>query len=116
MQVTEHDVGTVTVINVSGRLTLAENPGHIKETVNKLVAQGRKHIVLNMAGVTYVDSSWLGELVACHLSAVRGGSVIKLANAGGRLENLLMLTRLMTVLEVHDSEASAISSFANLPV
>ncbi len=111
MQVTERLVGTVAVVSVSGRLTLADNPGRVKDTVHTLVSQGHKQIVLNMAEVTYVDSSWLGELVACHLSAARGGSVVKLANAGGRLENLLMLTRLGTVLEAHDSEAEAVGSF-----
>ena len=116
MRISERDVGPVKVIEVSGRLTLTENPGRIKDKVTSLVFDGQKSIVLNMAEVSYVDSSWLGELVACHLAAVRGGSVVKLANAGGRLENLLHLTRLSTVIETHPSEAAAIESFAKAEV
>jgi anti-sigma B factor antagonist len=116
MRITERDAGAVKVVEVSGRLTLTENPGRIKERVHALVFDGQKHIVLNMAGVSYVDSSWLGELVACHLAAVRGGSIVKLAAVGPRLGNLLQLTRLNTVIETHETEAEALESFANAPV
>lgn len=116
MRITERDVGAVKVIDVVGRLTLTENPGRIKDRVHSLVFDGQKAIVLNMAEVTYVDSSWLGELVACHLAAVRGGSVVKLATVGNKLQNLLTLTRLNTVIETHVSEAAAIESFAKAGV
>ncbi|MGQ0732756.1 MAG: STAS domain-containing protein [Acidobacteriota bacterium] len=112
MRISERRVGEVTVVDVAGRLTLNEGLGRVKDVVQRLVSAQTRHIVLNMAAVGYVDSSWLGELVSCHLSAVRGGSVIKLSNPGEKLEHLLTLTRLNTVLEVHGSEAAAIESFA----
>ena len=115
MQITERDVGPVKVLDVAGRLTLSDSPGRIKDRVTALVFDGQRFIVLNMAQVSYVDSSWLGELVACHLAAVRGGSVLKLANAGGRLDNLLHLTRLGTVIESHPSEEAALASFPSVP-
>lgn len=111
MRISERNVGGVVVVDISGKLTLTDSPGRIKEKVTSLVFQGEKQIVLNMADVTYVDSSGLGELVACHLTAVKGGSTMKLANAGGRMQDLLVLTKLLTIFESHPSEAEAINSF-----
>ena len=111
MRINDRDVGDVAVVDVAGKLTLTDGPGRVKEVISRLVTAGRKHIVLNLAAVTYVDSSGLGELVACHLTAERGGSVIKLANAGYRMQDLLVLTKLLTVFESHRSEAAAIQSF-----
>jgi anti-sigma B factor antagonist len=116
MRITERRVGDVTVLAVSGRLTLTDAPGRVKETVKRLVGEGQKQIVLNMAEVTYVDSSGLGELVAAYLSATRGGGTVKLANAGHRTQDLLVLTKLLTVFESHDSESAAIESFAGAHV
>jgi anti-sigma B factor antagonist len=112
MRIGERRIGEVTVLEISGKLTVNDSPGRVKDKVTSLVFQGHKHIVLNMADVTYVDSSGLGELVACHLTAARGGSAIKLANAGGRMQDLLVLTKLLTLFESHPDEASAIDSFA----
>jgi anti-anti-sigma factor len=116
MRISERDVGPVKVIEISGRLTLTDNPGRIKDKVHSLVFDGQKYIVLNLSDVSYVDSSWLVELVACHLAAVRGGSVVKLAHAGGRLDHLLHLTRLGTVIESHPTEEAAIASFPRVEV
>jgi anti-sigma B factor antagonist len=115
MRISERDVGPVKVIEISGRLTLTDNPGRIKDKVHSLVFDGQKYIVLNLSDVSYVDSSWLGELVACHLAAVRGGSVVKLAHAG-QLDHLLHLTRLGTVIESHPTEKAAIDSFPKAEV
>jgi anti-sigma B factor antagonist len=112
MRIGERRVGDVTVVDVSGRLTVNDGPGRMKDKITSLVFQGHKQIVLNMAKVTYVDSSGLGELVACHLSAARGGSLIKIANAGNRTQDLLVLTKLVTLFDSHPSEAAAIESFA----
>jgi anti-sigma B factor antagonist len=114
MRIAERRLRDVTVLDVSGKLTVTDNPGHVKDKVTSLVYQGQKQIVLNLADVSYVDSSGLGELVACYLSAARGGSTIKLANAGGRMQDLLVLTKLLTIFESHTSEAAAIDSFAGV--
>ena len=116
MRISERQVGDVTVVDLTGKLTLTDSPGLIKDKISNLVYQGRKNIVLNLADITYVDSSGLGELVACYLTAERGGSTVKLANAGYRMQDLLVLTKLLTVFESHRSEAAAIQSFSRLRV
>lgn len=112
MRIGERRIGDVTILDVAGKMTVNDGPGRVKDKVSSLVFQGQKRIVLNLADVTYVDSSGLGELVACHLSAVKAGSVIKLANMGSRMQDLLVLTKLLTLFEAHTSEASAIESFS----
>jgi anti-sigma B factor antagonist len=112
MRISERHVGDVTVLDLVGKLTLTDGPGRVKDKVTSLVYQGHRQIVLNLAEVTYVDSSGLGELVACHLTAERSAGCIKLANAGYRMQDLLVLTKLLTIFESHRSEAAALESFA----
>jgi anti-sigma B factor antagonist len=112
MRITEHQAGSVTVLRVTGRLTLSEGAGRVKEKLGSVLAEGHRHVVLNMGGVTYVDSSWLGELVASHKAAVDHGAIVRLATAGPRLQQLIELTKLDSVFDIHDTEAAAIESFA----
>lgn len=114
MELAERKVGGVTVIDVSGRIVSTDNPGRLKERVTGLVQQGNKHILLNLANVNYVDSSGLGELVACHGTAVRGGATVKLANTTRRIKDLLVMTKLLTVFDSYDSEEEGVKSFASL--
>lgn len=116
MRISERRVGDVAVVDLAGKLTLTDGPGLVKDKITSLVYQGQKQIVLNLAEVTYVDSSGLGELVACHLTAERGGATIKLANAGYRMQDLLVLTKLLTIFESHRSEAAAVESYARTAV
>jgi len=113
MQISERKVGTVTVVDLSGRLTASDNPGRLKEKVTSLIFQGDKQIVLNLGELTYCDSSGLGEMVACHGTAVRGGGAVKLANTGKRLQDLLIMTKLLTVFDSYDSEEAAVASFSS---
>src|SRR5687767_7451865 len=106
MRISERRTGNVVVVDLSGKLTCTDGPGLVKDKVTSLVHQGHKNIVLNLAEITYVDSSGLGELVACFLTAERAGSLIKLANAGYRMHDLLVLTKLLTIFESHESEAA----------
>ena len=76
MQISERKVGSVVVIDLAGRMTTADNPGRLKEKVTSLVFQGEKQIILNLGSLSYCDSSGLGELVACHGTAVRGGGAV----------------------------------------
>jgi anti-sigma B factor antagonist len=115
MRIGERRVGNVTVIDVSGKLTASDGTGRVKDKITSLVFQGHKQLVLNLANVTYVDSSGLGELVACHLTAERGGSAIKIANAGNRTQDLLVLTKLVTLFDSHPNEQAAIDSFSGAP-
>lgn len=112
MEIAERKVGDVTIVDVSGKMVASENPGRLKDKVTSLIFSGQKHIVINLGNVTYVDSSGLGEMVACHGSAVRGGGEVKLANTGKKIKDLLVMTKLLTVFDAHDSEDAAIQSFS----
>jgi anti-sigma B factor antagonist len=112
MEISERKVGDVTVLDITGKLVASETPGRLKDRVTSLVFQGNKRIVLNLANVSYVDSSGLGELVACHGSAVRGGGEVKLANAAKKINDLLIMTKLLTVFDAHDSETAAVKAFS----
>ena len=111
MEISERKVGGVTVVDISGKMVASENPGRLKDKITSLIFQGEKRIILNLGNVSYVDSSGLGEMVACHGSAVRGGGEVKLANTGKKIKDLLVMTKLLTVFDAHDSEDAAIKSF-----
>ena len=115
MTITERKVGDVTIVDVVGKMTSTDNPGRLKDKITSLVFQGDKQIILNLGGVNYVDSSGLGEIVACHGSAIKSGAEIKIANAANRIKDLLVMTRLVTIFDAHDSEDSALQSFAAKP-
>jgi len=116
MRIGERSIGGVTVVDLAGKLTLTDGPGLVKDIVTSLILRGQQQIVLNLAEVSYIDSSGLGELVACHLTAARAGGAIKLANARRRVLDVLVLTRLLTIFEAHPSEEAAIMSFAGAAV
>ena len=111
MELSRRDVGNVTVLDVSGRLTSTDGAGRLKDKVSSLIFEGNKNIVLNLSNLSYVDSSGLGEMVACHSTATKSGGAVKIANTTGKLKDLLAITRLLTVFDAHDTEAQAISSF-----
>jgi anti-sigma B factor antagonist len=101
----------VTILDLAGKLTVNDDLGQLKEKVASLLLKGRKSIIFDLGELTYVDSSGLGELVACHATAWRGGATVKLASAGRRLQDLLVLTKLLTIFDSYDSEAEALESF-----
>jgi anti-anti-sigma factor len=111
MELSRRDVGNVTVLDVSGRLTSTDGAGRLKDKVSSLIFEGNKNIVLNLSNLSYVDSAGLGEMVACHSTATKSGGAVKIANTTGKLKDLLAITRLLTVFDAHDTEAQAISSF-----
>jgi anti-sigma B factor antagonist len=105
-------VGDVTVVDVSGRITLGEGSSELRDAMRDLVAKGNKKILLNLGDVTYIDSSGIGELVSGFTSVSNQGGQLKLLNLTKRVKDLLQITKLYTVFEVHDDEAAAIRSFA----
>lgn len=111
MRMSERCDGHVTIVDLAGRFSVVTAPGRVKDAITGLVTAGRRHIVLNLADVSYIDSSGLGELVACYLTAQRHGSTIKLANLDGRMKDVLVLTRLLSLFETHPSEGEAVRSF-----
>jgi anti-sigma B factor antagonist len=112
MEMSRRDLGNVTVLDLSGRLTSTDGSGRLKEKVTSLIFEGHKNIVLNLANLSYVDSSGLGEMVACHSTAAKAGASVKLANTTGKMKDLLAITKLVTVFDSHETEAQAISSFS----
>ena len=108
----ERTVGDVTVVVVTGDITLNTGSDQLlKEKVRSLLQQGRRKLVLDLAGVPYVDSAGLGQLVQAHSTASNHDGVLKLANVARRLHDLLVVTRLVQVIDAHDSEAAAVASF-----
>ena len=104
-------VGDVAVVDLDGRITLGESTGILRDTLRSLLAQGNKSIVLNMAGVGYVDSAGLGELVGVYTTAKNQGGSVKLLHLQKKLNDLLQVTKLHTIFEAFDNEHQAIASF-----
>ena len=103
--------GAVTIIDLSGRITLGESTGTLRETVRKTLDEGSKNIVLNMGNVTYVDSAGLGELVGSFTSVSHAGGRLKLLNLQSKMKDLMQVTKLHTVFEVYENEAECVKSF-----
>ncbi len=104
-------VGDVTVIDATGRITLGEGASTFRDTVRDLAAKGDKKILLNLSDVTYIDSSGIGELVSGFTTVTNHGGVLKLLGLSKRVKDLLQITKLYTVFEVFDDESTAIKSY-----
>ena len=111
MQITERSVGGVTVLDLNGKILLGEGDDVLRHTVRSLIAGGTRKLLLNLADVPYVDSAGLGELVRCHTRMARAGGSVKLLNLTARLQDLLQITKLVTVFETFESEDAAVGSF-----
>jgi anti-sigma B factor antagonist len=109
---TTRQVGDVTVVDVAGRITLGEGSSALREALRDLVNKGQKKILLNLGDVTYIDSSGIGELVSGFTTVTNSGGMLKLLNLNKRVKDLLQITKLYTVFDVHEDEAGAIRSFA----
>lgn len=115
IKIEERPVGSVTVLDLVGKLTLDQGAPHLKDKINSLIGQQRTHIVLNLKNVPYIDSGGLGQLVASYGSVMKAGGALKLLNVTSRNHDLLSITRLVTVFESFDSEPDALKSFETLP-
>jgi anti-sigma B factor antagonist len=104
-------VGDVTVIDLSGRITLGEGASALRDVLRDLTAKGNKKILLNLGDVTYIDSSGIGELVSGFTTVTNAGGTLKLLSLTKRVKDLLQITKLYTVFDVHDDEAHGIRSF-----
>jgi anti-sigma B factor antagonist len=112
MTIQERVVGSVMILDLSGKLVLGDGDALLKDKIHSLVFQNRKQIILNMGGLSYMDSSGLGALVASFVTAKNNGGQIKLVSLTKRLQDLLAIAKLLTVFDSYDSEAEAINSFA----
>jgi anti-sigma B factor antagonist len=111
LRITERDANGVGVLVLEGRIVLGEESNSFREKVKNLLAAGRKEMVLNLANVSYIDSAGLGVLVAAFHSARSQGGTLKLANLGQNFNEVLQVTKLMTVFDTYNDEGAAIQSF-----
>ena len=111
LTIASREVDGVAVLDLSGRITLGEGSVQLRDAVRGLISKGRKNILLNMGDVNYVDSSGLGELVSAYTTAKNQQAEVKLLNLTRKVHDLLQLTKLYTVFDIFDDEASAITSF-----
>lgn len=111
MKITERSVGGVTVLDLDGKIVLGEGDDVLADKVSEVVGRGDRKVLLNVARVPYVDSAGLGELVRCHTRLAKVGGHIKMLHLTARLQDLLQITKLVTVFETFESEEQAVSSF-----
>ncbi|MGH9396907.1 MAG: STAS domain-containing protein [Terriglobia bacterium] len=105
-------VDSVSIVDISGRITLGDDLAELRQLIRSLLAQGQKSILLNLADVTYIDSSGIGELVSGFTAASNQGGSLKLLSLTKKVQDLLQITKLLTVFDVYDDEATAIASFS----
>jgi anti-sigma B factor antagonist len=111
MNISERQVGDITVLDLEGKILLGEGDVQLKQYVSDLISRGVRRVLLNCSEVPYMDSSGLGEVVRCYTAVKRAGGELKLVNLTKRLVDLLTITKLITVFETFDSEVAAIKSF-----
>jgi anti-sigma B factor antagonist len=111
MKATIRQVDSVMVVDVSGRITLGEGCAQLRELIRDQLTKGNKRVLINLADVTYIDSSGIGELVSAYTAVSNQGGQLKLLNLTKKVHDLLQITKLYTVFDIHNDEAKAIGSF-----
>lgn len=111
MEIEERASGDVLILDLKGRLTLGDGDELLKDKINSVLLQGHKKLLMNLAAVPYVDSAGLGEIVRTYTTVSRQGGSLKLLNLTKRIQDLLAITKLLTVFETFDSESEAVGSF-----
>lgn len=106
------EVGDVIVADFKGRIVLGEESAHLRKLVSELLSEGKKKILFNLAEVTYIDSSGLGNLINALAQVRKGGGELKLVNLPQKAQDLMQVTKLYTVFDVLDDEATAVRSFS----
>ncbi|MBA3714629.1 MAG: STAS domain-containing protein [Pyrinomonadaceae bacterium] len=111
LNIRERQAGDVTVIDMEGKITIGEGSVAVRSAVRRLLEEGKKKILLNLAGVSYVDSSGIGELVSSFTTINREGGQLKLLNLTQKIRDLLAITKLLTVFDVYEDESTALNSY-----
>lgn len=111
MKIVERQVGDVSILDPHGKILIGEGDAVLREAVTRLVDSGKTKLVLNLADVPYVDSAGLGEIVHCYITVSKKGGRLKLLNLTKKLQDLLAITKLLTVFETYDSEDEVVGSF-----
>ena len=112
MKASNRQVDGVTIVDMSGRITLGEGSVVLRDTIRDLVGKGQKKILLNLGDVTYIDSSGIGELVSAFTAVRREGGELKLLKLTKKVHDLLQITKLYTVFDIKDDEATAVQAFS----
>jgi anti-sigma B factor antagonist len=111
LNIRERQAGDVTVLDMDGRITIGEGSVALRSAVRRLLEEVKHKILLNLAGVGYIDSSGIGELVSSYNTINKDGGQLKLLSLTQKLQDLLTITKLLTVFDVYDTEAEALSSY-----
>ena len=111
MTVSERTVGAVTILDVNGHVTLNDGADQIRDKVKAVLADGKRHVLINLAQVSYMDSAGLGELVQAYSTVSKSGGALKLVSPTKRLKDLLVITKLATVFDSFDDETAAVASY-----
>jgi len=111
LDVKERQAGDVTILDMSGEVRIGEGAVALRDSIRNLADQGKKKVLLNLAGVKYMDSTGVGELIANYTTITRQGGQLKLLSLTERIQNLLVITKLLTVFDSYDNEAEALKSF-----
>lgn len=111
LDVKERQAGDVTILDMSGEVRIGEGAVSLRDSIRHLADQGKKKVLLNLAGVKYMDSTGVGELIANYTTVTRQGGQLKLLNLTDRIQNLLVITKLLTVFDSYDNETEALKSF-----
>ncbi len=111
LSISTRQLDGVTILDLSGRITLGEGSVQLRDAIRDLISKGEKHVLLNLGDVNYIDSSGLGELVSAFTTAKNQNADVKLLNLTKKVKDVLQVTKLYTVFDIYDDEAHAISSF-----
>jgi anti-sigma B factor antagonist len=111
LTIKERQVGDVTVLDMEGKITIGEGSVALRTAIRRLLEEGKKKILLNLAGVGYIDSSGIGELVSSYTAINKEDGQLKLLNLTQKLQDLLTITKLLTVFDVYESEEEALAGF-----
>ena len=111
LNIRERQAGDVTILDLEGRITIGDGNVSLRNAIRRLIQEGKKKILLNLGQVSYVDSSGIGELVSSYTTINREGGQLKIVNLTQKIQDLLAITKLLTVFDVYDDEATALNSF-----
>ena len=111
LNIRERQAGDVTILDLEGRITIGDGNVSLRNAIRRLIQEGKKKILLNLAGVSYVDSSGIGELVSSYTTIGREKGQLKLLNLTQKIQDLLAITKLLTVFDTYEDESAALNSF-----
>ena len=111
LNIRERQAGDVTILDLEGRITIGDGNVSLRNAIRRLIQEGKKKILLNLAGVCYVDSSGIGELVSSYTTIGREKGQLKLLNLTQKIQDLLAITKLLTVFDTYEDESAALNSF-----